>query len=382
MNVLLKGEFFLTDNELSLVGALQRKGINVKYLVPIDCWRLKASLFNIKKQYPHTGIYPASVYEEFKIYSDYVDLRDVYVINRPKGLLHPLSIWLYVKLLLFIIKFKPDVIHYTWQQVGLSRLLYCFKAKKVMTVHDPLPHSNADTADEDKSRRRAFKAADSFVLLNNKMTNLFAQRYNITYDRIFNTHLGAYDYLEQLPYPSFKTDTPYILFFGQIAPYKGVEYLLNAMTQVHERHPEVKLIIAGGGKFYFDITKYKNLDYIDIRNSYIPMDALVPLLKGSLFTVAPYKDATQSGVLYNAFSLGVPVIATNVGALPEMVKNEENGLLVPPCDSNALAGAITRLLDNPDMLETMRSNIRGKWIPSMNWDDIADVFIDSYKATK
>lgn len=382
MKLLIKGEFFFLDNEICLIRALQKKGIKLRYLVPVDKWRLKAALLDIKKQYPHTGIYPASLYEEFNLYAKYINLDDVYVINRPHGLLHPSSIWLYLKILLFVLRFSPDVIHYTWQQYGLNYLFYLFKARKVMTVHDPIPHSNADNERENKARLSAFKASDAFVLLSNNMKTEFSKRYNIDLRRIFITKLGVFDYLKDLPYPTENKDYKYILFFGQIAPYKGLEYLLAAMVEVHKKHPNIKLIVAGGGKMYFDIRPYENLEYLDIRNRFIPMEELVPLLKGAYFSVAPYKDATQSGLLYNSLSLCVPMVTTNVGAFPEMIRNGENGLLVNPCDSGALADAIIRLLDNPDLLESMRTNIKNKWIPSMSWDEIADVFIESYKITK
>ena len=64
-------------------------------------------------------------------------------------------------------------------------------------------------------------------------------------------------HVEPQPFP---TDRPFILFFGQIVEYKGVEYLLEAMKIVHSHYPELMLVIAGGGRFYFDVEPYRRLD--------------------------------------------------------------------------------------------------------------------------
>ena len=78
--------------------------------------------------------------------------------------------------------------------------------------------------------------------------------------------------------------------------------------------------MAGGGKFHFDVSEYEALDYIGIRNRFIPDDEMVALIKNCAFMVCPYTDATQSGVIMSAFAFNKPVIATDVGGLPEMVK--------------------------------------------------------------
>lgn len=72
------------------------------------------------------------------------------------------------------------------------------------------------------------------------------------------------------------------------------------------------------------------------------MPQLAGLLNDALFAVCPYKDATQSGVIQTAFSMDCPVIGTDVGALPEAIDNGVTGLIVPPCNSEALAHAIIR----------------------------------------
>jgi glycosyltransferase involved in cell wall biosynthesis len=151
------------------------------------------------------------------------------------------------------------------------------------------------------------------------------------------------------------------------------------MTMIHNRHPQVNLVIAGKGEWYFDISKYENLPYITLRNEYIAISDLASLLQGALFAVCPYKDATQSGVVQTAFSANLPLIVTNVGALPAAVKDDVYGRVVPPCDSASLADAMDDLLTNMNKLERYRDNIDRLWHPAMEWGSIADIYIRTWR---
>ena len=149
-----------------------------------------------------------------------------------------------------------------------------------------------------------------------------------------------------------------ILFFGRISPYKGIEYLCEAMKKVHESVPEANLTIAGGGKMYFDFSKYANLDYIKLVNRYIPTEELAHLLHSCDFTVCPYTDATQSGVIMT------------------MVDEGKTGYLIPPKDIDALANAMTTLLKDDSLLKSMSDNIHKKYQEGeSSWQQIAKDYL-------
>lgn len=192
--------------------------------------------------------------------------------------------------------------------------------------------------------------------------------------------MGEFDYLREIKQIPSNVASKYILFFGYISPYKGLEYLCEAMNEVHKQYPDVKLVIAGGGKIYFNWQPFQNKDYIILRNHFIDLPELSGLLHDCEFSVCPYKDATQSGVVQTAFSMNVPMVVTNVGALPEVVKNGQNGLVVPPCNSKALAEAIKDLLAKPQLVSSMRDNIKNVWQKQMTWEPIAQKYIKCYKS--
>ena len=152
------------------------------------------------------------------------------------------------------------------------------------------------------------------------------------------------------------------------------------MTQVHKQIPDLRLVVAGKGDFYFDYTPFQELDYIILKHEFISIPALSGLLKDCLFAVVPYIDATQSGVAQTAFSVDVPLIVTNVGDLPQSVTDGITGIVIPPKDPESLAGAIVKLASDPILLESFKNNINTLWKPSMQWDEIGDDFVAMFKA--
>ena len=145
------------------------------------------------------------------------------------------------------------------------------------------------------------------------------------------------------------------------------------MVETHKRFPNTKLIVAGRGKIYFDDTPYKGLDYITFDNRFLSVSELADLVRNCKYVVCPYKDATQSGVITTAFAFYKPVIGTNVGAIPEYVKDKQFGVIVPPCNSMALARAICTLEENKNIVDEYSRNIQTYYSQGEgSWKKIAD----------
>ena len=92
--------------------------------------------------------------------------------------------------------------------------------------------------------------------------------------------------------------------------------------------------------------------------------------------VAPYSEATQSGVVAAAFANGRPVIATAVGGLPDFVIHNRNGLLVPPHDPLALADAILAIIEDRALLARLSAGAAASAAMEMSWDRFADIILD------
>ncbi|MEG0655972.1 MAG: glycosyltransferase family 4 protein [Mucinivorans sp.] len=144
----------------------------------------------------------------------------------------------------------------------------------------------------------------------------------------------------------------YVLFFGFIRDYKGLDLLLQAWQPT----PGRELIVAG--EFYADREKFMPLieeKKVILHDIYIPEHRVKLYFSAASLVVQPYKTATQSGVTQIAYNFGVPMVVTNVGGLPEIVPDSRVGFVVDPC-AKAIEGAINRFFDQE--LETQfRKNI-------------------------
>jgi glycosyltransferase involved in cell wall biosynthesis len=90
---------------------------------------------------------------------------------------------------------------------------------------------------------------------------------------------------------------------------------------------------------------------------YLGNREMADLLTRAHVVVCPYLDATQSGVVLTAFAFEKPLVATNVGGLPEYIDHGNTGLLVPPRNPTALAEALVQVLTNDDLVEHLRAGI-------------------------
>lgn len=107
---------------------------------------------------------------------------------------------------------------------------------------------------------------------------------------------------------------------------------------------------------------------------------MVSLIENSVFTVCPYKDATQSGVVSSSFALAKPVLATNVGGLGESVLDGITGRLISPNNSDILSQAIVDMMQHEDLLISYSKNIKTIfWEGNKSWSAIADKYIQIYE---
>ena len=142
----------------------------------------------------------------------------------------------------------------------------------------------------------------------------------------------------------------YLLYFGFIRNYKGLDNLLEAFADARLREFPVKLIVAGefyeDEKPYLDSIEKHNLgNFLEMRTHFIPNDAVVDYFCAADMVVQPYKSATQSGVTQIAYHFSKPMLVTNVGGLSEIVPNGVCGYVVEP-NYQAIADALVDFFQN------------------------------------
>ena len=381
MKIAYIGKIQLSDADLSYLNSAQKLS-DITYIMEVTPRFMKGPAYNIGKIYPHSGVFKATeAYPEFEKYSRIIDVDKFYVVNTCGKFWQLKAFWTNFLLLLFLIRNKFDVIHLTWPANVYEFIIYMLKRKIILTVHDPFPHTGLDTRIVRLRRKVAFRCVPHFIILNKAQREKFLSFYHLPSSAVIDSRLSCYTYLNMVEQDMTTVpEQKYILFAGKISKYKGVEYLLEAMKKVHDTFPDIKLVVAGGGKYHFDISEYAALPYIDIRNRFIPDEELVALMNKTQFMVCPYTDATQSGVIMSSFTFGTPVIATRVGGLPEMLGNGKYGMLVKEKDTDALYQGICSLLSDEEQLADYRKEIAKDYTSDgyLSWKTIAEELRESY----
>ena len=178
-----------------------------------------------------------------------------------------------------------------------------------------------------------------------------------------------------------ESDCSYILFFGFIRAYKGLDLLIEAFADRRLRNKNLKLIIAG--EFYEDDTPYKDLiKKNSLENEVIFYDHFIKDSEVPLFfsvadiVVQPYKSATQSGVTQIAYYFEKPMLVTNVGGLKEIVPGGKCGYVVAP-GAEEVADAIFDFFVN-GRKEQFTEGVR-KEKEKFSWDKMTAAIFDVYE---
>lgn len=230
-------------------------------------------------------------------------------------------------------------------------------------VHNMIPHEPNFL---DKILPPYFvKSMDGFMALSESVVHDIEHFDKRECPKRFSPHPIYDHYGERLPREqalsllNLDPDSRYVLFFGFIRAYKGLDLLLDAFADEQMRELDVKLIVAG--EFYGDSAPYmrqikKNgLDNaVLLFNDYIPDGEVNRYFSAADIVAQPYKTATQSGVTQIAFHFEKPMLVTNVGGLPEIVPDGKIGYVVEP-NAQQIAGALHRFFTENKQTEFERN---------------------------
>ncbi|HEY1790622.1 MAG TPA: glycosyltransferase family 4 protein [Verrucomicrobiae bacterium] len=179
-----------------------------------------------------------------------------------------------------------------------------------------------------------------------------------------------------------------MLFFGRIVPYKGLEYLIEALARLVPRCPGVRLIIAGAiteAPQYWQeiqqaIIRTGTDERIIQKIQFIPDEETELYFKAADVLVLPYNHIFQTGVLFLAYSFGLPSIVSDVGSLKEEIVEGKTGFVVPPKNPAALAEVIEKYFSSDlfKNLESQRPEIREYANERYSWSKVAAITTGIY----
>ena len=247
----------------------------------------------------------------------------------------------------------------------ISRIVKGNKKTKVITIIDNIvPHEKRIG---DHILTKYFVGAmDAFITMSQDVLNDL-QQFNTTKPQALSPHPIFDNFGEEISRDkainslNLNQETRYILFFGFIRDYKGLDLLIEAFGDAQFRGMNVKLIVAGefynNGDQYFDQIKRLGIeDDVIMHNDFIPNEKVRDYFCAADIVALPYKSATQSGVTQIGYHFEKPMLVTNVGGLPEIIPHNKVGYVVEPKPLE-----ITKaLLDffNENRKETFEENVR------------------------
>jgi D-inositol-3-phosphate glycosyltransferase len=239
-------------------------------------------------------------------------------------------------------------------------------------VHNVIPH---DSGRLSRSLMARFLATLDHIIVHGENSRADAVSLGCAGDKITVTTLPSPWPLIPAPDTSpEESATLRALFFGTIRPYKGVDVLLEAVAKT----PAVSLTIAG--EFWEDRTSYDELiaslqlgDRVTILPGYLPISRFAEVFGEADVLVLPYRNGTGSIVREVGFRYGLPVIATEVGAIGVGIENDKTGLLIPPNSVDALADALGHASD-PATRTRWAAEVRARQSAEQDhWDAYVDI---------
>lgn len=312
----------------------------------------------------------------------------------------------YLRLIRYAATAKPRIFHILWNNKfeifdrTLLTLYYKLLGKAVvLTAHNvnKLKRDSADTALNRLTLRIQYRLADHVFVHTPKMKSELVKEFGVPTDRITvipfginnsfpDTNLTSKEAKDRL---GIRKNGKIILFFGCIKPYKGLEYLIAAFQTLARRHDDYQLIIAGrvekGSERYWEvlqnqIQEHAKAGQVISRIEFIPVSEIEVYFKGADVLVLPYKDISQSGVIFLGYNFGLPVITADVGSLKEEIIERTTGFTFRPEDPTDLARALEEYFASDLFadLERHRPEIREFAREHHSWELVSELTTGIY----
>jgi glycosyltransferase involved in cell wall biosynthesis len=311
----------------------------------------------------------------------------------------------YVRLICYAATAEAKLFHLLWNNKfelfdrTLLMLYYKFLGKRVVFTAHNVNSGKRDFNDcwlNRLSLKIQYDLSDHIFVHTNGMKSELVADFRVTEDKVGvipfginntvpNSSLSSAEAKHQL---GLSSSDRIMLFFGNIAPYKGLEYLVSAFAALLNSERSYRLIIAGrlkGSEGYWKqiqqgIARSGIRDRVIERIEYIPDEETELFFKAADVLILPYTRVFQSGVLFLGYSFGLPAIASDVGSLKEEIIEGQTGFVFKPQDSSDLASKVDKYFRSElcHNLETRRAEIKAYANERYSWTKVAGIVSNVY----
>jgi glycosyltransferase involved in cell wall biosynthesis len=311
----------------------------------------------------------------------------------------------YWRLIRYAANAKPTIFHLLWNNKfqffdrTLLMLYYRLLGKKLVFTAHNVNAGKRDSNDSWMNRlslKVQYSLSDHIFVHSERMKTELISEFDIVADKVSaipfginntvpNTALSTVAAKQQL---GISSSDKAVLFFGNIAPYKGLEYLISAFAEILKQDGDYRLIIVGkpkGCENYWNqiqlmIAQSGIRHRIIERIEYIPDEVTELYFKAADVLVLPYARVFQSGVLFLGYSFGLPAIAADVGCLKEEIIEGKTGFVFKPQDPSDLARIINQYFGSSlfQELQNRRFEVKAFANERYSWDKVSSITLAVY----
>jgi glycosyltransferase involved in cell wall biosynthesis len=261
-------------------------------------------------------------------------------------------------------------------------------SKVVLTVHDLLPHDSADI--HKHTFQKLYRIVDGIICHSDHIRTRLREEFGIEEDKVSVIPHGPFFY--DLPtsacahvFPEEEPASVIVLWQGIIFPYKGIDLLLEAWRQVEANGIAARLLIAGTGSPEILAAIQEQIAQLELKRvtlllRFISTEELVAVYRRADIVVYPYRAITTSGALATGLALGKTIVASDLAVFRELLRDEENALLVNPEKTEELASALIRLIGSAELREELAANVRAMNFGDTSWLSIAKKTMATYES--
>lgn len=335
--------------------------------------------YTFKRQYPSV-LFPGE--------TQYVTAEDKVDEIEAEAVLDTINPFTYLSTAKKIKKYNPDIIitkyWMTFFAPSLGGVLKRLNknTKRISVLDNVIPHEKRFF--DGRANKFFLKHNDGFIVMSDAvLADLLSLKPDAKYLRInhpvYNQFGNVLPREEALNHLKLNPEHKYVLFFGFIRDYKGLDLLIESLNNLPE---EYHLIVAG--EVYGSFDKYTRLidsfqlkHRVHLFNQYIADDEVTHYFSAADVCVLPYKSATQSGITSISHHFNLPIIATDVGGLKETITDGVTGLIVETPDSQKIAESIQTYFAKAYKIQFSQAIEKEK--VENSWANFADKLIEFSK---